>query len=397
MQGTMPVHGVQSSRAGEDMVMCMLDGSTYDAIVNPSALPEEGLTSASQVEWAAPRYCVACAAGCGCKPPAAAGAARAPRAHSSTSGVPPSVPPTTVTNTSTSAAQLTSQPQQFADGDPDSPYTDHMADTDDELIVHLDMIMFHVFKRMRWVKPIVAVPHPPSTAQEAGELQTQVDALLGEGRLHESLPWLCQLAHYSVAVLGQEHRDTLSAVHAVVRTAHECGVGKGMNMLSGWCAPRAARHWGLGHPDTRKVVWWAAQHLYESHDPRKHPEFTRTVTNVAKHLPGGLGWGAAVVAPLADDEAYNKHAVLQNKAAKVLLEHNYELGQKMLERCVSFYASVGPHWLCTPRKVLCKSMLGFVAARVGSPEDSEPLELNAKRTAQRELGKEHKVTLHAMW
>ncbi len=54
---------------------------------------------------------------------------------------------------------------------------------------------------------------------------------------------------------------------------------------------------------------------------RRHPEFAKQVTNIAKHLPGGLGWGTATMAPVNED-VYNMHAVNQFTAS-VYYQHGH--------------------------------------------------------------------------
>ncbi len=119
---------------------------------------------------------------------------------------------------------------------------------------------------------------------------------------------------------------------------------------------------------------------------------------MAKHLPGGLGWGTAVVAPVPDEDTYNKYAILQRKGQEMLDSRKYERAKDMLERCLSYYDGFDPHWLISPRKARTRSLLGVTLYyKDRDAQAVEPILLEAKKTAQKELGPAHRATLGSIW
>lgn len=322
---------------------------------------------------------------------------------SSSTSIPASAPPATGAGAPAQATAASGPPSsapeqpQFADDDPDSPYYDHQGLSKSQLLEQLDNLMMDEFTRKHWSRDYISIPAAPQTAAEAALLQSQIDQLLEEGgRLYEAAPWQCQIAMYCVWVLGPDHTDTLQAVYRTLENAHQrfepCAA------LTEWLLPRAARQWGLGHPHTRQLVEWAAQVLHESADIREHPTLTQTARNIAAHLPGGLGWGTASLAPVPDEEAFNKHVVLQERAKGLMFEAQYKLAKAMLERCLAYYVTLGPHWLASPRKARCREFIGLCEAKMTRDiAAAEPYMLEAKRTAQKELGPTHRCTLLAIW
>lgn len=107
---------------------------------------------------------------------------------------------------------------------------------------------------------------------------------------------------------------------------------------------------------------------------------------------------------MGDEEAYNRHCVMQAKAKAMLIQGakaNAALAKAMLDRCMAYFESAGPHWLASARKArtaeclaACAIALDGVAAGVAT---AEALLLNAMRTAQRELGPTHRVTARITW
>lgn len=318
-------------------------------------------------------------------------------------------------------AQGSAQPQ-FAESDPDSPYTIQIPCPPGSMIDLLDEYMMTQFVTQHWPSGIAIIPGAPQTASEAAELQWQADQLLAEGRACEASPWLCQLAQYSFWVLGDDHADTVQAMWAVFRSMVQLAVRHSGCLL--WLLPQAAKHWGLGDTRLRQLVNIGAQFLYQCADPRLLADLALAVAKTARHLPGGLGWGTVSMGPV-DEATYCKHVILQSKAEAIVkqvdsaqvdfqyrfspdTQRQLQLARSMLQRCIAYYESLGPHWLGTPRKVFCKDLLAstqfcieaFPRPRREWPEIATVLEsirLDSKRTAQRELGPEHPSTIDAIW
>ncbi len=85
------------------------------------------------------------------------------------------------------------------------------------------------------------------------------------------------------------------------------------------------------------------------------------------------------------------------KAQLIAAQGNHELALDMTKRCVAYYETLGQNWLGTARRV---SALFGIAGAVGHIDGwaaAEPLFVEAKRTAQKELGKKHAVTLSVTW
>ncbi len=303
--------------------------------------------------------------------------------------------PTAPATATDAATQPTPQPQ-FADDDPNSPY--HTLDWmgKHQLIETLDNQLMRHLKTMHWSGDILVLPGAPTTAAAAAQLQAQVDQLLSEGQLYDALAWQYQIAMYSFHVLGPEHADTVRAVWALVDRNYQCGHYDVCFYL--WLLPRAARQWGLGHPDTRKLLNFAAEWVYDCSDLRTlaATELTRAVTSIARHIPGGLGWGIAKVTDI-DADAYNRQAVLQGRGENCVSAGEVALGKAMTERCLAYWESLAPHWLASPRKVQAKVTLARCHAALGEKDLAAAVLLEAKRTAQRELGPGHRTTLMATW
>ncbi len=115
--------------------------------------------------------------------------------------------------------------------------------------------------------------------------------------------------------LGPNAPDTIFAMWDLVKILYPRGQQHLYFMA--WLLPRMASTLGLGHPDTRQCAIWGSHYLFESPDPREHPWLTRTVTNVCKFLPWGLGWGQATMDPV-DQDTYNRIAVMQAKAQEII-------------------------------------------------------------------------------
>ncbi len=201
--------------------------------------------------------------------------------------------------------------------------------------------------------------------------------------------------------VGPEHADTVQAVYAVFRSAFESGTALPQQLLA-WLLPRAAIQWGLGHADTRAFVTHLAHMLAALEHTEPFSVLTRATYNVARYLPGGLGWGtaAAAVAPVPDEAAYHRQTDMQARAQDYRQEgkqQDMKQARELLRSCVAYCESVGPHWLCTPRKVTCMRLLASCAASLESDEAAGDLYLAAMRTARRELGRTHRATWMCMY
>ncbi len=235
----------------------------------------------------------------------------------------------------------------------------------------------------------------PKSAKSAAEMQAKLDGLLQEGSLHQAYPLLCQMALYRLDTQGAEDPATLRAIYNLLVQ---------FNMYTASCPelleyllPRAAKQWGIGHADTRKLTVLGAQFLCTSPDPRRHVNLTRTVSNIVRALPGGLGWGAASTAPVPDEDAYNRHAVMMEQALQAYKRGERKLAAEMYDRCVKYYRTLGAHWLGSPRKARAAEM----RARCLMLDDAETLDwtaseaviTEAKRDAIRELGSTNVFTV----
>lgn len=135
--------------------------------------------------------------------------------------------------------------------------------------------------------------------------------------------------------------------------------------------------------------------MSELDDHREYPMFIRVVTELVQQLPGGLGWGNAVVAPVPDEEAFNRHVVLEQRSHDASKQGHDALSKTILERCVAFYDTLGPHWLASVRKVHCMCHISQAVMSLEGTAAALPHAIAAKRTAQKELGMHHDATAEA--
>ncbi len=294
---------------------------------------------------------------------------------------------------SATAPTTTSLPQ-FADDDPDSPYCIIDEATTDALLHMLEQVMVRDLMAQQWDTYFVHIPPAPKTAKAAAKLQGQTDQLLAEGLTFEACPWQCQIAMYSICRLGPEHPDTLRAVFAV--TMAMAGRSQQIMAMCAWLLPRAAKAWGLGHPHTRYLAVFGARVLGMSPDPRIHPPFTQAVTNVCRLLPGGLGWGTAVVAPVPNEREYERWCFVL-LTARDNMETSPLLAKELLQRCIKYFVSLGPHWLGSQRLPFARKLLAECVVKLDGPAAAAAIRLETKRAAQKELGAEHDVALEAVW
>ncbi len=231
-----------------------------------------------------------------------------------------------------------------------------------------------------------------TAARTAAALRTQADQLTQQGETYKAHPLLCQLALYTMAVRGTDSAESVRAVYRAVRSSS--WQGSGDTHVYVWLMPRFVGHFGIGHPDTRWLVQHGAVMLCHCKDPRQFKDLTQLVTDIAQHLPGGLGWGSTVVAPVADEAGYCRHAFMACKAPQLISEGNYKLAYDMLTRCVAYFETLGHHWLGAARKArLAAQCVSFISGY----GEAEPVLRVAKRVAQRELGMSHTETLTLNW
>ncbi len=293
------------------------------------------------------------------------------------------------------ATEPTAAQPQFADDDPDSPY---YIESSLPQVVMLDIICelkLTALQHRHWEAAYVHVPAAPATPEEAAELQIQTDQLVAQGRMLEAFLWQCQIALYAFTVLGTEHSETVAAVYSLVHNLYQRG--RNNPWFVEWVLPRAAKAFGLADPRTRQAVEWGAAILCDCADPREQGVLTRATTNVAKHLPGGLGWGQASLAPV-DEDQYARTCVMQHKASELVQKkQHHKLARQMFERCLAYYESVGPHWLCSARAARTRHQMGLCVTMLDGFGAVDGLLVEAKKAAVRELGPTHRMSLSSHW
>ncbi len=232
--------------------------------------------------------------------------------------------------------------------------------------------------------------------QDCGEyLYGKANRLLSEGKLHQAYPYQCTLAAYSMFRLGPDHPDTVQLVNQLTVSTDQRAVSGPWHYV--WLLPRAAQGWGVGHPEFRQLVQRAANVLTVIEEPESFSELVRVVIAAAEQLPGGLGWGNTVVAPVPDEGVYNKHVIMQAESSRLTDKGEDAAAGALLQRCVAYYESLGDHWLGTPRKIYCMTRLAQCALDTDTPEQVESALRQAKSTGLRELGLRHPATLEATW
>ncbi len=198
--------------------------------------------------------------------------------------------PTAGAATATAAATTTqaSQPH-FADDDPDSPF--HVSDIPVEVVWScIDDVMRKVLQCHHWESDWIVIPAIPMDGLAAMKLERQVQQLLREGKTLEATTWQCQMALFAVVHLPDQ-KIACRLLWELVQLLGKLGIAS--NPMLEWLVPRAAKKWGLRHPDTRQLAWHAAQALYETEDPRPYGKLTQAVYNLARARPGGLGCNRA--------------------------------------------------------------------------------------------------------
>ncbi len=231
---------------------------------------------------------------------------------------------------------------------------------------------------------------PDPTEVHLGSLKVLVAELQAQGEHYKVRPLLCFCTFRHGAVCGLDADSTVAAALDVLKTDSLCGTVSLALLI--WVLPRAAYSptFGLAHPAFTTVIQLAARYLYWSKDPRQ-------LTELAQQLPGGLGWGSTVVAPVPDEEAYARHCVMHAKAGDAAGQGHYALAKDMLTRCVAYFKTLGSHWLGTQRKIVAMIHLAGCVGHLEGWEAAERLYVQAKRTAQEELGRGNEATLAVTW
>lgn len=284
-----------------------------------------------------------------------------------------------------------------------NPYERSKAD----LLDALDQVMIEEFKsQVCWGKGVITIPPAPTTPAAAQKLHVQVEQLLQAGELHRATPWAIQLAIYCVMHLpSQEHHETLRAVYTVIELFAQRGTPA--TQFIQWLLPRAGRVWGHDHPSTAALVRLAVQVLAECPNPTRSDfvpyGFVTTVTYVGRDVPCAgsdhvTGLAAGHVTPMSaiDEAAYTRHAIIQARAEVLVREGNYRAARTLLQRCVAFYATLGPHWLGTPRRCSAGCALAACVAQQHGHAAAEPILRETVAVAKGQLGRDHAVTLQCM-
>ncbi len=189
----------------------------------------------------------------------------------------------------------------------------------------------------------------PSSLQK---LRTEAGRLQDEGRYHAAYAVLCQLAYWTFSYAGETDERTLRAVEFVILNASVRGE-EGLTAYM-WFLSRVGQQCGISEVAVQHYIQDAAHMLYAIRDPRVYVELTHIVTELSAQLPGGLGWGSTVVAPVPDEETFYKHCVLESRAIDMYNTRTaLPLARQMFERCVTYFTSLGPHWQGVCRKVRC--------------------------------------------
>ncbi len=198
----------------------------------------------------------------------------------------------------------------------------------------------------------------PLTNRQAAAMQAQAGQLTQQGETYKAHPLLCQLALYSMFVRGADSAESVRAVYNAVYNLYL--QNSRPHDVDMWLLPRAVQHWGIGHPDTQRLVQHAALLLAAAENPGSHQEYSQLVTDIALQLPDGLGWGTAVVRRLVDEQLYNRHAVMISQATQLFTEGHFKQAKSMFQRCVAYCTSLGPHWLGSQRKLACMQYYGVI-------------------------------------
>ncbi len=194
-------------------------------------------------------------------------------------------------------------------------------------------------------------------------LDARVAELRSEGRDYELFPVLCLCVFMCCTEWGPDDPVTISVAFDAVQCDFQQDTVSWPLLC--WLLPRAASHpaFGLTHNAVSTAVQYAARLQYLSLDPRKHRRLSRVVFELVQQLPGGLGWGSTVVAPVPDEEAYYQHVVLQAQSDRAFEQGHFKLCIDMLKRCVAYFDTLGQHWLGMPRKVYALRQIAVCVGR----------------------------------
>ncbi len=240
------------------------------------------------------------------------------------------------------------------------------------------------------------VPRLPKTAKQAAQVQRQIDQWLQQGELWQAFPSQCVLAVYGLWT-RPDHADTVQAVMAVAESMHQREEEECMASVHPWLLYHAYHTWGLYDPRIRRLAVQMADMHCRLGDPRQHSSMLRALTALAQQLPGGLGWGSTVVAPVPDEEGYNRHAFMQAQGTQACDQGKYELAHTMLQRCLTYYKTMGLHWLGTSRRILTGVVMSRCVSHLQGHAEYEKMAHQYKREAVKVLGPNHPTTLCATW
>ncbi len=247
------------------------------------------------------------------------------------------------------------------------------------------------------------VRHHRRGTRPLAQLDSKAKQLTDAGELYKAYPIWCEVAHCACTQQGANSPAAVTAMQQVVHIGAQQGTCMPGYVV--WLLGRADGR--LDDPAMQRLVRRAALSLATCENPRNHTWFTGKVIELVQQLPGGLGWGSTVVAPVPDEEAYARHVFMQRRAFAMVPQPGagpaeYALARKMLERCIAYYDTLGQHWLGSARRVQCMNRLVINTLHGGAGTAAAvaaalPLSLQAKRVATRELGPQHSTTLGVMW
>ncbi len=233
------------------------------------------------------------------------------------------------------------------------------------------------------------------TPEEWQQQQRRLDGYLQQGELYKACRLLSGVALHALTALGADSAEAFGTVGELVRVMDQ--IGWYNTAVAHWLLPRAVAQWGVEHTTTQQILQQAVGALCSADDLRPHPGFLQLVTDIALQVPRELGIGLTV-APVPDEEAYNRHLHLHSRARNlrnVAAEQpdQLKLAKDMLERCVAYYETLGQHWLASSCKFHCLISVGFCISVLEGSDVAERFLAASKRAAQRELGRTHECSL----
>ncbi len=220
-------------------------------------------------------------------------------------------------------------------------------------------------------------PQGVSTLEQLNSKATQC---YQQGQLVQALCLFIDSAFVACKNAGPTHEYTLGAVCFVTRIL--CEHGKPQPPLYAWLLPRLIERCGADDAVTQTIMLEASHALCNMEDIRNDCGL------FALLAAPGTAMGDAE--PLqADFDTFARHVALQTRAHHIVERHTpvdaatLKLAQKMIERCHTYYGSLGGHWLACARKSQCASLLGGCLIWLRSYDEAEALLLKVSLNATR--------------